>query len=531
MGTTGTPNDLSGTSVEERTASIEVDILKCNSMRESEGNIRLTSSQFDKSQFTSRNLEEAVDANSETTCVGDQRGRNGHQADKESIKTNVEILPNQLPPQEAKMEGDALLFPDIEGEEIIATIEKRLQTSLCLAQQNCKDENISGLKSVGHTEQRNCDLLVSQSQRNETHFTTASIYEASKCHDVKGKELKTDHKPPSHLASSAENYSHANANLNKLQVDLDGFNSRNSHKEATNVLNKASERSDCTLSSNKEETVDCKLAKSCEEEGNSSGLQSEEESCVDSSKGDEGSDGLEFDKHETSGSASEQDHFLPSVEQFEEDFEEYLENVSNVLDNSIEKIPHTREFSADGGIYSEYKLHSDFKDDSYNETPTDGYLASQKFSSFPDTCPQMSHQDSCSTGYRIEQCVQAQNQSDLCYSAYQDNICSEGGWNSLDPCTGFYCQCDWFSTHNYYHDQSYNNYSSFLGNHAANWQVNAQRHPDSASLQQCLGDSYGDIGSYQDHQWNSSWYNAYQRQTGCIRQFVSFSRSARVNFL
>lgn len=524
MGTTGTPNDLSSTSVQARTASVEVDILKCNSMRESEGNRRLTSSQFDKNQFTSRDVEEAVDANSETTCIGDQRGSNCHQADKESIKTNVE--------QEAKMEGDAVLSPDTEGEEIIANIEKRLQTSLCLIQQNCKDKNISGLKSVGHTEQRNCDLLVGQSQGNETHFTAASIYEASKCHDVKGKELKTDHKPPSHFALSAENSSHAN--LNKLQVDLEGFSdfdSRNSHKGEAHVLNKANERSDCTLSSNKEETVDCKLAKSCEDEGNSSGSQSEEESCVDSSKSDEGSDGLEFDKHETSGSTSEQDHFLPSVEQFEEDFEEYLENVSNVLYNSIERIPHTREFSADGGIYSEYKLHSDFKDDSYNETPTDGYLVSQKFSSFPDTCPQMSHQDCYSTGYHIEQCVQVQNQTDLCYSAYHDNICSEGGWNSLNPSTGFYCQCDWFSTHNYYHDQSYNNYSSFLGNHAANWQVNAQRHPDSASSQQCLGDSYGDIGSYQDHQWNTSWYNAYQRQTGCIRQFVSFSRSARFNFL
>lgn len=517
--------------MQARTASIEVDILKCNSMRESEGNIRLSSSQFDKNQFTSRNLEEAVDADSETTCIGDQRGSNGHQADKESIKTNVEILLNQLPPQEAKMEDDAVPSPDTEGEEIVANIEKKLQTSLCLVQQNCKDENISGLKSVGHTEQRNCDLLVSQSQRNETHFTAASIYEASKCHDVKGNELKTDHKPPSHLASSAENSSHANANLNKLQVDLGGFDSRNSHKEAANVLNKASERGDCTLSSNKEETVDCKLAKSCEDEGNSSSSHSEEDSCIDSSKSDKGSDGLEFDKHETSESASEQDHFLPSVEQFEEDFEEYLENVSNVLDNYIEKIPHTREFSADGGIYSEYKLHSDFKDDSYNETPTDGYLASQQFSSFPDTCHQMSHQDSYSTGYQIEQSVQAQIQTDLRYSGYHDNIYSEGGWNSLNPCTGFYCQCDWFSTHNYYHDQSYNTYSSFLGNHAANWQVNAQRHPDSASSQQCLGDFYGDISSYQDHQWNTSWYNAYQRQTGCIRQFVSFSRSARFNFL
>lgn len=466
MGTTGTLTDLDCTSLQARAASIEVNILKCN------------------------------------------RGR------------------------EIKMEGDADLSPDAEREEIMADIEERLQTSLCLDQQNCKDESIHG-KSVDHTGQRNNS--VSQTQRNETHFTAASImYEPSIFHDGKEKESKTEHRPPSQLGSSAENSPEVNAGLNKLQVDLKHFSQfdpRSSHKHETNVLNKASKRRDCTNSSNKDETVDGKLVKSSEDEGNSSGSQSEEESSVDSSETDEGSDGLEFDEHDTSEKASEQGHFLPSVDEFEEDFEKYLENFSNVGDNSTEKLPQPSEFSDDGGIYSEYKLHADFKDDSYDGTRTEVYVASQQFDTRPDNCHQMSHPDSYSTGCRNEQNVQVQNQTDSYYSAYHDNILSEGGWNSLYPYTGFCDQCDWFSNHNYYHDESYNNYSPFYGDHAANWQANAQRDPDSASSQQCLGQFYGefyDIGSYQDYQWNTSWYNAYQRQTSCIRQFVWFSRSARM---
>ena len=482
-------------------------------MRESEGNINLTSSHFDKyPNSMSRKSEEAVDADAEIVCIGDQRCGHGHQSDKESIKTDKKIFANQLPSEEVKEEGEEVLSSDDECEEIMANIEERLQNSLCLDQQNCKEENISG-KNFLQAGQRNCD--VSQPQRNETDFTAASIiYEASICHEEKAKELKTEHRPPSQLGSSAENSSQVNASSGKLHVDLEHcshFDSRSSYREAANVLNQASERGDCTKLSNKEGTVDGNMAKSSEDEGNSSGSQSEEESSVDSNESDEGSDGLEFDKHETSERANEQGQFLPSIE---EDFEEYLENVSK----SIEKLPHPGEFSDDGGIYSEYKLHSDFKDDHYDETPTDAYVTSQQFNILPDTCYQMSHQDSPSIGHRNEQFVQA----------YHDNRLSEGGWNYLSPYTGFCNQCDWFSNHNYmyYHDQSYNNYYPFLGNRAANWQANAQRHPDSASSQQYLDQIYGDSGSSQDHQWNTSWYNAYQRQTGCIRQFVSFSRSA-----
>lgn len=485
----------------------------------------------------SRNSEEAVDADAEIICIGDQRSGNGDQAEKESIKTDVKILPNQLPPQEVQMEGDAAQSTNAESEEILANIQERLQTSLCLDQQNCKEENIYG-KKVVHTGQRNCN--VSQFQRNDTDFTAAEIFqdkcEVSICHDVKESELKTDHQPPSQLASSAENSSQVNASLSKLQVDLkrfSHFNSRSSHKETANGLNKASERRDCTKPSSKEETVDRTLAKLSEDEGNSPGSQSEEDNSVDSNESEEGSDadGLEFDKRDTSERASEQGHFLPSVEEFEKDFEEYLENVSNVLDNSIEKLPHPSEFSDDGSIHSEYKLHSDFKDDSYDGTLPDAYVVSQQFDTLPETCYQMLHQDSCA-GYCNLQCVQVQNQTDLCHSAYHENILSEGGWNYPYPYTCFCDGCYSFSNHNYshnnYHDQSYNNYSRFHGNHAANWPANAQRHPESASSQQCLDDFYGDTGSYQDDQWNTSWYNAYQRQTNCIRQFLSFSRSARL---
>ena len=431
--------------------------------------------------------------------------------------------------REVNVEGDAALSSDAERDEIMANIEERLQTSLCLDQENYKDENIVG-KSVDHTGKRN--NCVSQTRRNEAHFTAAAIiHDASVCHDGKENESKAEHRLPSQLGSSAENSSEVDASLNALQVDLAHFSLldlRSPHKEETNFCNEPSKRRDCTKSSKKEETVDSKLAKSAEDEGNSSGSQPEENYFVEISESDKSSDSFELDERETSERASEQGHFLPSVEQFEEDFEEYLENVSNFLDNSIEKLPQSSEFSDDGGIYSECKLHSDFKDDTcrYDGTHTEAYVASQQFDTHFDTCQLMSHQD-YSTGYCNEQNVQAQSQTE--YSAYHDNILSDGAWNSLYPCTGFCDQCDWFSNHNYYHDQSYNNYySPFYGHHAANSLVNAQSHPDSASSHQCLGQFYGDIGSYQDSQWNTSWYNAYQRQTSCIRQFVSFSRSARM---
>ena len=529
MGTAGNATDLDCASVQARTASVEVDILKCNSMRDSEENVNLTSSHFDKNQNSaSTRFTESLDADRDIICVGDERSDNGDQAGKESIKNDVEILiPNQLPLQEVNMESVALLTSDTEREEI-SNIEERLQTSLCLHQQNYKDENVCE-RSVDHTGQKNHS--VSQTQRNKAYFTAASIVcDASICHDGKEKESKTEHRSPAQLGSSAENSSGANASLSTLQVDLEHFSQfdpQSCHKEETNVLNRASKQSDCIKPSSKEETVDGKLAKPSEDERNSSGLQSEENNSIESNESDESSDSLEFDKCETSDRASEQDHFLPSVEQFEEDFKEYLENVSNVVDNSIEELPQASELADDGGIYSEHKLLSDFKDDGYHhdETPRDAHAASRQFDTHPDTYHQMLHQDSYSTGYCIEQNVQGLHQTDLYYSAFHDNMLPEGGWNSLHHCD----QCDWFSNHNFYRDQSYNSYySPFYGHHVANWWANAPRHPDSASSQQCPSQFYGDIGSYQDYQWNMSWYNAYQRQTSRIRQFVSFSRSARM---
>ena len=512
------------------TASIEVDILKCNSLRDPEQNVNPSSSNSDKNQNSvSTNLVVSVDADREISCIGDGRSDYGDQANIESIKNDVEIpIPNQLPPQEVNMEGAAILTSDTEREEEISNIEERLQTSLCLHEQNCKDGNISE-KSVDHTGQRNNS--VSQTQRNEAHFTAASIIvcDTSICHDGKEKESKREHRLQ--LGSSAENSFDVNASsMTKLQVDLEHFSQfdpRNCHKEETNVLNRASKQSDCTKPSIKEETVNGKLAKSSEDDRNSSFSQSEDNNSIESNESDESSDtcSLKFDQHETSERASEQDHFLPSVEQFEEDFKEYLENISNVVDDSIEKLPQVSELSDDGGVYSKQKRHPDFKDDGYDETPTDAYVASEQFDTHPDTCHQMLHQDNYSAGYCNEQNFQGLHQTDLYYSAFHDNILPEGGWNSLYPCD----QCDWFSNHNYYHDQSYNNYYfPFHGHHLANWWANAPRHQDSASSQQCPGQFYGDTGSHQDYQWNMSWYNAYQRQTSCIKQFVSFSRSARM---
>ncbi|KAL9959457.1 hypothetical protein ACROYT_G032783 [Oculina patagonica] len=541
--TSGTPAELDSTKVQPKTTSIEVDILKGDSKRESNGNVNQTSAHLNAIQNCTGNSEEVNDTG-EIVCMEDQRSGTADVAEEEYPKADVEFLSNKELPKKLLMEGNAgpPKNADSEMQEIVANIQERLQTSLHLGQ-NCEEENINGkkvLQNVG----RNCDVTVSQPQKNETDVIAApnfkDTHEDSLCHDVKENELKTDHKPSLLFAASEESSSVHKDSLCRLHA---GPHSESTHsfKETTNdLVNEACERRHDTQPSNKDKTVDHKLATTSADEANSSGSQSEDESTSDSSsESEESSAGLDFDGHDTSERATGTGHFLPPVEEFEKDFEEFLANVSNVQDNFVENLPHTSELSDDDlvdddSVHSERRSHCiNTKDDDFDGTPTETYVVSQHPNTFHDTYYQISHQDR-SIGYYNGQCNEGQNQTDnlICDADYHDNIFFDGSWDNHHLYNGFWDGYYLLNNNpycNYYSDQGYNNYySPYHGNYAANWPTNTQGQADSVSSQQCVGQFYGDIGSYQEYQWNTSWYNAYQRQTSCIRQFVSFSRSSRL---
>lgn len=529
----GTTTNLDSIKVQPKTTSIEVDILKGYSKGESNGNVNKNSAHLNEIQNCTGNSE--VNDAVKIVCIEDQRSGTADLAEGESLKTDVEIQTNQDPPQKLQIDGNVGLSKNVDPEmqEIVANIQERLQSSLHL-DQNCEEENIDGKKLLQNV-QRNGDVALPP--KNETDVTAATnfqdTHEDSLCHDEKENELKTDHKPSFPFSASEENSSVDKDSLIKLQAGSHTEHSGHSYKTTNDLVNEACERHD-TQPSNKNETVYCKLARSSPYEANASGSQSEGESSLKSScESEESSDGLDFDGYDTSKRASGAGHFLPPVEEFEKDFEEYLANVSNVQDNFVENLPHSSELSDDDldddSIHSEHRLHCiNIQDDDYDGTPPEAYVVAQHPNTLLDVY-QMSHQDS-SVGYYNGQCLEVQNQTDnlICDADYHENFLSEGSWNDHHPYTGFWDGHHSFNNSsycNYYSDQGY---SPYYGHYAANWPTNTQGQVGSASSQQCVGQFYGDIGSYQEHQWNTSWYNAYQRQTSCIRQFVSFSRSARL---
>ena len=467
-----------------------------------------------------RNSEEVNDGG-EVVCIGDQRSGTADLAEGELQKTDFKILSNQLPQQEKQTEGNKVLLKtaDSEMEEIVANIQEKLQTSLNL-DQSCEEENINGKEALQNAH-RNHDVTLCQ--RNETDITAATNFQVT-------NELKTDHQPSFPFAPSEENSSVDKDILSSILQAGSYSQSRYSHKKAMDGQKQASGGKDWSGQNSKDEAVDHKLAKSCADEVNSDGSQSEEESTFGSiSESEESSDDLEFDGHGTTERESGTTHFLPSVEEFEKDFEEYLENVSNIQGNFIENLPHSGGLSDDSehdSIHPENILRCLNIEDG-DGTPTQACLVSQRHNTLLDTYYQVSHQDS-SSAYYNGQWIEVQNQTDdsIWDSHYRENNFSEGSQNNHHPCTAFCNGCYW-SNNNYYdnHNQGYNN--SFLpyhGNYGANWPANTQRQGDSTSSQQYMGQFYGS----EEYQWNASWYNAYQRQTRCIRQFASFSRSARL---
>lgn len=540
LGTSGSPNELDSKPVQTRPTSVEVevDILKGDSTQELDDLMDKNNSHENEIQHSTRNCDDTVDAANETVCVEDGGSDDGDLREQESLKTDAEVMINKGSLQNLETESDKHVCVNTETEDVVANIGERLQRCLHI-NQNGERESISE-KQV---DRRNCEITVNQPQTSAAETDLQDTCEVSSSNDLKDSESKTDHKPSFKFAAFENSSVSLEESLSILQVGSHSDSRHSCIKQTTNdPVNEGIGVRHNTLPSKKGKTADQKLFKcTLADEANSSESQSENERTSDSDgESEDSSGGLNLDEHDNTDRASSIGDSLPPVEEFNRDFEEYLQNVSNdlpVLGNSVENLSHSSELSDDtddDGIHSEDALYCiNVKDDDYDRTPSEAYVATQYCNTLPDTYYRTPHQDS-NIGYFNGQHINAQNQTDNSTSGtdHQENILSERSWNYHEyPHTSFWDGYNWLNNNNYYNyysDQGYNNFPSYHGNYATNWQAYAQGQGDTAIAQQYVGQYYGDTASYQEYQWNASWYNAYHRQTSRIMQFVSFSRSARL---
>ena len=223
---------------------------------------------------------------------------------------------------------------------------------------------------------------------------------------------------------------------------------------------------------------------------------------------------------------------LPSVQEFEKDFEKFMENVSN-FDHLVEASPTSSELQDD------CSLDSDVRDENCERTPVKASVSVNHFDDLSDSHnyerhvqqevssnPILLHQNTAVSDYNAHN--QNEYQTGNYYIGCDKSLSSENS-NYLYPNWTNACYDGWHvhnDSYNYrdHYDSHYNNFPQG-DNYGANY--SAQSAAYSASWQQYFDQSCGDIGSCQDNQWNMSWYNAYQRQINSIRQFVSFSRTVR----
>ena len=515
--------------------SVEVDILKDDYQKQSEVvSVNPDSSCVNQSQHSTESAEKVLGGFDKIVCIEDQSSCVADNlTEKESLHKR-----EQQTVEKFQIEPDVSPSNDSEMEEMMNNIQERLQTSLHL-DQNRVEENINRKQLQGV--QITCHA--SELQINESDAAGAVNFQAtcevSSCNDLKESEAKTDHKQSAPFNSSEENSSVAKDSVGKLQVNgnLSSHQESRHSDETTDELNIASKESasHCTTQGNRSEPVsgNSLVISSESDEENSPGTQSSDENFSDSSSdGEENSNNLKFDTSEEEHGQNSV-HFLPSVDEFEKDFEMYLEHVSgnSLEDNAVKNCPQPSKLLND--VVDDNGINScDTEDDDYNGTT---YAVTEKYNTVPDERYQI-FQDGTHGYYSYYngQFTEAQNETATGNFGFQENSLSEGHWDHHYPSTDFHDECcqfdnNYFSHYynsSYYYDQGY--FMPHNGHHGVTWAADVQQQADSASSQQCMGQFCDNPGSYQVYQWNTSWYNAYQRQTSCIRQFVSFSRSVKL---
>ena len=223
---------------------------------------------------------------------------------------------------------------------------------------------------------------------------------------------------------------------------------------------------------------------------------------------------------------------LPSVTEFEKYFENYLEKVSD-FDNVVEVSSNSSESEDDD-------VESDSANDSNDRISQKASISSNQFGTASDgqDFRQYAQQrfsasqvpflgDTVSSDYYH----QNQNRTHDDISGHCDSLLSglnqNYHWYNSNHNDGWHIYGD---SHNYYgHYDNYDGRYSYYYPHPGGYEANysSQSEAYSSPWEQYYDKAYGDMGTYQDYQWNMSWYNAYQRQTSCIRQFVAFSRAVR----
>ena len=225
---------------------------------------------------------------------------------------------------------------------------------------------------------------------------------------------------------------------------------------------------------------------------------------------------------------------LPSVKEFEKYFENYLEKVSD-FDNVVEASSTSSESEGD-------VVESDSANDSNDRISQKASMSSNQFGTASDG--QDFHQhvqqrfsasqvpflgDTVSSDYYHQNQNQYRTHDDI--SGHCGSLLSglnqNYHWYNSSHNDGWHIYSDSRNYHGHYdnYDGRYSYYYPHPGGFEANYSSQSEAY--SLHWDQYYDKAYGDMGTYQDYQWNMSWYNAYQRQTSCIRQFVAFSRAVR----
>ena len=537
--------ELDPTTTPPRAASIEVDILKSEFVQ-SKVVENQESPPVSQNEVCAPSNEKVLDDVDEKVPVEDQESLSAESmVEKTSLSADFESQPDEQTMEKFQTDNDIVLSKDSETEEALDYIQERFQNSLFLGQ-NCTKKNISGKNP--QSIQTQC--ISSELQVNETdaigEVNFPDMGEVS-FNDLKENvsEIKTDHQQSTQFNPSEERPSVVADTSGKLEVNKD--HSLHLQLELVNnmkdTLNKANHESDlyCSLQGNKDGIVSQSSIEGSsedkdenvdqeEDEENSIVTQSSDENISDScSESGGSSNNLEFD-------ASEEEHGLnlvssmPSVDEFEKDFERYLEHFSghSQEDYVFDGIPGPSKLLVDDIIEDGIDSSEDYN---WHCKTTLAHAGSQNYNTVLETCYQRQPKDvanSCFSHY-CGQSAELQNPTANDQFDFQEN--SFWGPSDYSQCQNDFCDECFQGADHFYNSIYCNNYDPHQllpGNyyHKPPFTTDTQRQTDFAT--NTLDQFSHNTGSYQEYQWNASWYNAYQRQTSCIRQFVSFSRSMKL---
>jgi len=562
---------LASKPVQPRAASVEVDILKNSSPRASGSKVNVP--ELDTIGNSASNSEVQKDYMGKTVCLEQQRGCVGDLTKQEPQK-DTEIMQNQ---------DELLLNLQIKGDLGLPSENTEVVTPVCPKRQSSEEETFVDPKQF-QSPQNNSDatLLLRKKTDNSRAVDSQDTSEVVlQCDLTKGSDFKVADKASSALASFAQNsfFSAEESEnvLNKFQsLKLD------SKRESRSVskFDTCVERHGVQYKHAKNDAFYHKLTSPSADEKKLSEPQSREESSNSScSENEDTCSDLESDDDD----GDELKQWLPSVDEFERDFEVYLRNVSsadhraqnapksndvegNRLENvsnvhhlvksspSSSEVGHeldsgctqceckqpggarrdgsyiktagasasTHQLDVSSDTCSHHKLHSGFDVHTRN-TSCQGTFAESCMSRQPLDAFPGTYKEMVHHGEHCrEHYFQHQYQTKRCCTGLNEKPLSVRNTSSYFYPNGY--NDKWYECGNSCNYRDDDNYDR---NYTADWSASGQRQAYSASSQQYFDQAYNSVGCYQDYQWNMSWYNAYQLQTSFIRQFVSFSRTWR----